>query len=293
MAQEELKDYGPILRRGLIEHLPQLKGAPLSVFIYLTLEADHRTFRVTASVEQIAAATGYSYRAVKYALAALEGKYIVNEGSPNPWHPNTYLIPKYRRAKNAPLHMVDSGANIAPREEGHSGAKSIPLQLDNNCPTVGQKTTDSGANIAPPIIDNEITKEGKCGSARTREGNESSSAFSFLRHLESLTAIWPVAASKYNTPEYASDMAELEACLEILGPDEARRLTEEAYANSPPENRPKWLWQFKRILQDEIRRRKEGNGKARKSARGGGRQAEPEIDRRTREEALAALGNRK
>lgn len=127
-------------------------------------------------------------------------------------------------------------------------------------------------------------------SARAREAN--AYAINFCKYLESLTAIWPVPSSKYGTPENDADMAELGACLELLGSDEACRLAEEAYSNSPPDNRPKWAWQFKRILQDEIARRRGGNGKAGKTARGSMRAPESDIDRRTRDEALGALGLR-
>ena len=147
------KDCGPILRRGLVEHLPALKGAPLSVFVYLALEADHKSFRITKSADQIATATGYSLRAVKDALrfltetpAGKEHGYITKEDPTNPWQASTYFIPKLSLggAKIIPLDKPRSSADIAPlpvvQKVAHGGAVSGAV---------------SGANIAPPNIDNK------------------------------------------------------------------------------------------------------------------------------------------
>ncbi|MDY6796981.1 MAG: hypothetical protein SWK76_17115 [Actinomycetota bacterium] len=157
--EETARDYGPILRRGLIDHLAKLQGAPLAVFIYIVLIADRKTFRASCSVREISEATGYSETWVKSALKFLsvsedpeELPYIVNEGRTNPWQPTRYFVPKLSFArtpqepKKKPGPIKGSGQVSDPLRDGDSGQVSDPLKDG----IVGN-SVDHGGQVSDPL----------------------------------------------------------------------------------------------------------------------------------------------
>jgi len=263
-GKEDLKDYGPILRRGLIEHLPKLQGAPLSVFIYLMLMADRRDFRTQASVEDIAEKTGYSTRTVKHAirfLAECKEAYIIIEEPNNPWIPRTYYIPKLRL----------SGAKSTPRRrEGsykHSGAKSTPLDDLNsgeeNTPRGGQKVPHCsgepsgelsgepsgeprGAKSTPPIIDSECPNDRMTERAKER-------ALQFFQLLESITAVWPVKHDMSgDSGKYTHTINRVCLVMDNLSQAEIERICRQDFERHSSH----WtVLQFLQPLEDEMERR--------------------------------------
>ena len=289
MAEEAVKDYGPIVRRGLIEHLPKLQGAPLSVYMYLILSADHKSFRVTVSVKDISEGTGYSPTSVKAALRLLqeaEEKYIMNEGSNNPWLPNTYFIPKLslrgpkinpRKRKGNykhsgpdidPLTGMVSGQDTDPREGGIVGQI---LTHDSGQPS-GQP---SGSDIDPPQYRslesmNERMYEGET-RAHAREEDPPSPDFKYpagwrptdetrdsvdglLHQIESIFGVWPFNSKQIGNGEAAVVREELAAILRLLSADEVmeivRREMEARVAETKGADRPVNLKFYMRAIKD-------------------------------------------
>ena len=274
-------DYGPIVRRDLIEHLPKLQGAPLGVFMYLVLLADHKTFRITVSVSDVAEGTGYSPTTVKTALRFLseaEEGYIVNEGSNNPWNPNTYFIPKYshRGPKSNPRkrkgNYKNSGSESVPRQGADSGTDIDPPEDT----IVGQKMAHdsgqpsgqpSGSDIDPPIIDNECTNDQKYGEKKkdpladivypagwepTEEGREKVNGL--LHEIEALLGVWPISSRQHGNGEADVMKEELAAILRLLSADEVveivRREMEARVAETKGADRPVNLKFYMRAIKD-------------------------------------------
>ena len=280
-------DYGPIVRRDLIEHLPKLQGAPLGVFMYLVLLADHKTFRITVSVSDVAEGTGYSPTTVKAALRFLseaEEGYIVNEGSNNPWNPNTYFIPKYSHrgpksnprkrkgnyknsgSESVPRQVADSGTDIDPPEDTMVGQK---MAHDSGQPS-GQP---SGSDIDPPIIDNECTNvrmsEGET-RARAREDTPSpdfkypagwrptdetrDSVDDLLHQIEGVLGVWPFTSKQIGNGEADVIREELAAILRLLTVEEVaeivRREMEARVKETKGADRPVNLKWYMRAIKD-------------------------------------------
>lgn len=148
--------------RGIVEHLRVLKGMPLTVYVYLLVEAKYtgpNKGTIKKKISDIASDIEIDYKTVHLALSKLKDKYITIKPAKNQHSLTEFKILKYKTVYDFAKIEQQPESPVAtpeapPVAKGEQLPKLLPKQRESTV-----ENSSNNTNLQPPK--NIRSKEGK------------------------------------------------------------------------------------------------------------------------------------